>query len=71
MKTFVCIKTTWSDDVVTISEPIEKWGFFGAKSILGTYADAEFWEGQIRPVRAILIPTLMPAASQYIEGQRQ
>jgi hypothetical protein len=48
----VCIKTTWSDDTITLSEPLEEW-FAGW--VMLTYSDSDFWQGQIRPVRAIFI----------------
>jgi hypothetical protein len=47
---FVCIRTTWSDDAITVSEPLPEW-FAGW--VLLTYGDRDFWRGQTRPVRAI------------------
>jgi hypothetical protein len=52
LRPFVCIRTTWSDDAITVSEPLEEW-FAGW--VLLTYADPDFWRGQVRPVRAVLV----------------
>jgi hypothetical protein len=52
MYPFVSIRTVWSDDAKTKSEPVEEW--FG-QWILMTYADEDMWANQIRPVRASLV----------------
>jgi hypothetical protein len=52
-----CIKTLWSDDSVTLSDPMTEWY---ANWMLHLYGDALMWHGQARPVRAILIPVSTP-----------
>ena len=52
MLPFVFIKTTWSDDSIIRSEPVEEW--FG-QWILMFYGDKDFWTGRVRPVRASLV----------------
>ena len=51
LRPFVSVRTIWSDDSETISDPVEEW--FGQWITL-TYGD-EMWAGKIRPVRASLI----------------
>lgn len=52
LRPFVSVRTIWSDDSATISEPVEEW--YGQWIIL-TYGDDDMWTGQVRPVRASLI----------------
>jgi len=52
LRPFVSVRTIWSDDSETISDPVEEW--FG-QWIMLTYGDADMWTGQIRPVRASFI----------------
>jgi hypothetical protein len=52
LRPFVSVRTIWSDDSETISDPVEEW--FG-QWIMLTYGDDDMWTGQIRPVRASLI----------------
>jgi hypothetical protein len=52
-----CVKTVWSDDTVTLSEPMNE---YWSNWTLLLYGDPEMWHGQARPVRAILIPVSTP-----------
>jgi len=47
-----CIKTKWSDDSTTLSEPMSEWW---ANFVLHLYGDETMWINQIRPIRATMI----------------
>ena len=52
-----CIRTVWSDDTVTLSEPMSEWH---ANLVVFLYGDEDMWRGQTRPIRATLIAVSTP-----------